>query len=321
MNKYLCATAIAVLLGGCATTSTPSVPVDAPAPRAQQIEAQKAAALPQQKTFKRKLAIGRFSNETRYGRTLLTDSNSDPLGKQASDMLAARLVASNKFLVFERQDLGKVVDEQKRNGTSASDLVGVDTLVLGSVTEFGRSTTGKAGFLSSTKVQTARAKVEVRLADARTGHVFFTANGTGEASTESGEVAGYGSRAAYDATLNDRAIGAAVSDVMTALINKLDERRWRTDILKSDGKQLFMSGGSRQGIRTGDTFVVMREGEKVKSGQSGFEITLPGSPVATIRVISLFGDAESNEGAVAELVSGALPVGSTAGYFVSEGGK
>ena len=148
MNKYFCGVGVSLLLSACATTSSPPAPVDAPASRTQQIEAQKAAALPQQKTFKRKLAIGRFSNETRYGRTLLTDSSSDPLGKQATDMLASRLVASNKFLVFERQDLGKIVDEQKRLGASASDLVGVDALVLGSVTEFGRSTTGKAGFLS-----------------------------------------------------------------------------------------------------------------------------------------------------------------------------
>jgi curli biogenesis system outer membrane secretion channel CsgG len=287
----------------------------------QQVEAQKAAAVPQQKIFKRKIAIGRFSNETRYGRSLLTDANADPLGKQASDMLAGRLVGSNRFLVFERQDLGRIADEQKRNGASPLDLIGVDALVLGSVTEFGRSTTGKAGFLSSTKVQTARAKVEIRLADARTGHIFFTASGTGEASTESGEVAGYGSRADYDATLNDRAIGAAISDVLTTLMNKLEERRWRTDILRSDGQKVFMSGGAKQGIRAGDTFAVMREGEKVKSGQTGFEIALPATTIGTVRVVSLFGDAESNEGAVAELVSGTLPVNGTSGYFITEAGK
>lgn len=321
MNNHLIAAGVALLLSACATTSTPPVAVDAPVSRAQQAEAQKAAAAPQQKVVKRKLAIGRFSNETRYGRSLLTDANADPLGKQASDMLASRLVGSNRFLVFERQDLGRIADEQKRNGTSASDLIGVDALVLGSVTEFGRSTTGKAGFLSSTKVQTARAKVEVRLADARTGHIFFSASGTGEASTESGEVAGYGSRADYDATLNDRAIGAAISDVLTALMNKLEERSWRTDILRSDGRRVFMSGGARQGIRVGDTFAVMREGEKVKSKQTGFDIALPASAVATVRVVSLFGDAESNEGAVAELATGTLPADGTNGYFITEAGK
>ena len=318
-TKSIVAVGTLLLLSACATTSTPPVAVEAPVARAQQVQAQMAAALPQQKTFKRKVAIGRFSNETRYGRTFLTDTNSDPLGKQASDMLATKLVGSNKFLVFERKDLNKIKDEQRINGAPAAGLIGVDALILGSVTEFGRSTTGKAGFLSSTKIQTARAKVEVRLADARTGHVFFTATGTGEASTESGEIAGYGSKADYDATLNDRAIAAAISDVQTALINKLEERRWRTDILKSDGRTVYMSGGARQGVKVGDTFAVMREGEKVKSAQTGFEITLPGAAVASVKVVSLFGEAESDEGAVAELVSGALPKSGSAGYFITEG--
>jgi curli biogenesis system outer membrane secretion channel CsgG len=306
-----------LMLGACATPTPPTVAVESSLSRSQQIEAQKSALLPDAKIFKRKIAIGRFSNETRYGRAFLTDANLDPLGKQASDMLATKLVASRKFLVFERQDLVKISDEQKLSGKSPN-LIGVDALVLGSVTEFGRSTTGKTGFLSNTKIQNARAKVEVRLADARTGHVFFTASGVGEASTESGEIAGYGSKADYDASLNDRAIAAAISDVQSALISKLEERQWRTDILKSDGKLVFLSGGEKQGIKIGDTFAIVKEGEKIISAQTGFEITLPGTTVATIRVAALFGDAESNEGATADVISGAAPAGNTLGYFISE---
>ncbi|NHZ43486.1 curli production assembly protein CsgG [Massilia violaceinigra] len=316
-NKSLISAGIVLLLSACATTTTPPVAVEASASRSAQQAAQQAAAIPDAKVFKRKVAIGRFSNETRYGRTFQTDASLDPLGKQASDMLATKLVGSNKFLVFERQDIGKLTDEAARNG-AAAQLIGVDALILGSVTEFGRSTTGKSGFLSSTKVQTARAKVEVRLADARTGHIFFTASGVGQANTESGEIAGYGSKADYDSTLNDRAIAAAISDVQNALISKLEERQWRTDILKTDGKQVFMSGGAKQGIKTGDTFAIMREGDKIKSAQTGFQITLPGTAVGSVRVVSLFGDAESNEGAVAEIISGSVPSGNNAGYFITE---
>ena len=43
-------------------------------------------------TVKRRVAIGRFTNETRYGQTLLRDSDIDPLGKQAADIMAAYLV-------------------------------------------------------------------------------------------------------------------------------------------------------------------------------------------------------------------------------------
>lgn len=305
-----------VLLCGCAVPSAPQQAVEAPISRAQQIEAQKQVAMPQAKTLKRKVAIGRFSNETRYGRTFQVDPNLDPLGKQASDMLMSRLVASNKFMVFERQDLAKIQKEQAI--LSEGNLVGVDALILGSVTEFGRSINGKSGFLSATKVQTARAKVEIRLADARTGYVFFTATGTGEASTESGEVAGFGSKADYDGTLNDRAIGAAISDVQNALIAKLEERPWRTDILKVDGKQLFISGGSRQGLKAGDMLSIMKQGDTVKSAQTGFGITLPATPVGKARVISVFGDNESNEGSVAELISGAARAEGSSTLFIAE---
>ena len=303
-------------LSACAVTTPPQQAIEAPVSRAQQSDAQKQAAQPSVKTFKRKIAIGRFSNETRYGRTFQVDADQNPLGKQASDMLMNRLVSSNRFLVFERPDLAQLQKEQAM--LKQANLVGVDALVLGSVTEFGRSTSGKSGFLSATKVQTARAKVEIRLADARTGHVFFTATGTGEASTESGEVAGFGSKADYDGTLNDRAIGAAISDVQNALMAKLEERPWRTDILKAEGKRLFISGGMRQGLKPGDLVSIMKQGDVIRSQQSGFDIALPSTILGKARINSLFGDNESNEGSVAELISGAIGSGADNTLYIAE---
>ena len=303
-------------LGGCATTAPHQQQVAAAVSADQQALAQRQAEAVAVKTLKRKIAIGRFTNETRYGRTFLVDPNMDPLGKQASDMLATRLVESQKFLVFERPDLDKVRAEQAL--AKSSNLIGVDALVLGSITEFGRSTTGKSGFLSATKVQTARAKVEIRLVDVRTGQVFFTATGTGKASTESGEIAGFGSRADYDGTLNDRAIGAAISDVQSEIISKLTERPWRTDILKVAGTQVYISGGSAQGLRVGDKLAVMRSGETVKSAQTGFDITLPSTMVARIQVDSLFGDNETNEGAVAQILSGTVNESQRGDMYVAE---
>lgn len=310
------ATLTVLVLAACAVPSTPLNPVAAPQPRAEQQEAQARQTQVLAPSLKRKLAIARFTNETRYGRSLLTDSNYDSLGKQASDMLASRLVSSNRFLVFERTDLAKVKNEQLI--TKQADLVGVDALIVGSVTEFGRSTTGESGFLSSTKVQTARAKVDIRLVDPRTGHVFFSASGTGEAKSEVGQVAGFGNKADYDATLNDRAIGAAISDVLGALMSKLQDRPWRSDILKVAGQQVFITGGSRQGLKAGDMLSVVMEGEKVRSQQSGFEMNLPATPVATIRVSAHFGDSETSEGSSAEIVSGALPADKTDRLYVVE---
>jgi curli biogenesis system outer membrane secretion channel CsgG len=305
---------VCAVVAGCATVSTPPRVTEAPQPRAEQQAAQAQANAAAQKVLKRKIAIGRFSNETRYGRTFVTDASLDPLGKQASDILASRLVASGQFMVFERPDLAKISAEQAVSHDA--QLVGVDSLILGSVTEFGRSTTGTAGFLSATKVQHAHAKVELRLVDVKTGYVFFSASGTGDASSESGEVAGYGSRADYDESLNDKAIAAAISEVIGAMMSKLQERAWHTDILKVQGSTLYLSGGARQGIRVGDTLHVYRAGEQIKSAQTGFPITLPPSQVGTVRITGNFGDSETNEGSIAELTSGTLTPSPT--LFVAE---
>ncbi len=302
--KTLTSLAALLLFAGCATVSTPKYePVQAPA------SGPVAAVPPAGKVLRRKIAVARFTNETRYGKSLLVDQNDDPLGKQASDMVSNRLIASGQFLVFERPDLQKVRKEQHLSGQE--NLVGVDTLLVGAVTEFGRSDSGKVGFLSATRNQVARAKVEARLLDVRTGQAFFTATGTGEANTETGSIAGYGSRADYDATLNDRAIGAAVSDLMNTLVRTLGERPWTSDILKVEGSRAFVSGGERQGLKVGDALSVMLQGPKVKSQQTGFEITLPGTRVAGLKVVSLFGDSEANEGAVCDVVDGSIPASGT----------
>ena len=307
--QLLLAGSVAPLLFlGCATVSTPKYePVQAPVPP---VAVAKAPA----KVLKRKIAVARFTNETRYGRSLLADQDNDPLGKQASDMVANRLIASGQFLVFERPDLQKVRNEQKLTGQE--HLIGVDTLLVGAVTEFGRSDSGKVGFLSATKNQVARAKVEVRLLDVRTGQAFFTATGTGEANTETGNIAGYGSRAEYDATLNDRAIGAAVSDMMNDIVNHLGDRPWTSDILKAEGSVVYISGGERQGLKVGDRLAVMVQGAKVKSQQTGFEITLPGRRAGTLKVTALFGDSEASEGAACDLVEGSVPAEGT--LYVTE---
>lgn len=256
--------------------------------------------------LKRKVAIARFSNATRYGRALLLATERDPVADQAADMLMARLVDSGKFLVFERSDADALAKEQSLAGGAQSGPTGVDAVIVGSVTEFGRKTEGRSGFLNSKMKQTATATVEVRLVDVRTGLAFFSTKGTGSASLEVGETAGFGQRAGYDATLNDKAIAAAISDLTNNVIQKLGERPWFSDVLAVRGSQIFISGGPAQGLRVGDRFRVETRGEVIKSAQTGMPITLPGEPVGTVEVLSFFGDDAQSQGAITRLVDGQL---------------
>lgn len=311
---------ILILVSGCATVSEKMEPREAPVAKVEQKIAQKKVMAPAGKVYKRKLAIIRFSNETNYGKSLLLDDDLDRIGKQTSDMLASRLIKSEKFLVFERADLNKLMLEREISGEN-SNLIGVDTVISGSVTEFGRSISGKSGFLSSTKVQTAKAKVDIRLIDVRTGHAFFSAIGAGEASTESGEVFGFGSRAEYDATLNDKVISAAISDVIDQLVSELEKRPWRTDILGMEDGNVFISGGKFQGLKVGDRLNVMKAGRDVASKQSGFMVSLPATKVALLEIVSFFGSSETNEGSLCRVVEGNIDRAMINDLYVSEGNQ
>ncbi|MCP5380786.1 MAG: curli production assembly protein CsgG [Kordiimonadaceae bacterium] len=268
-----------------------------------------------EKNLKFKVAIGRFSNETNYGKSLLRDNDLDPLGKQAADILTAYLAMSDKFLIFERPDLSKIEREQGLSGDTG--IVGVDTLIIGSVVEFGRAADGQRGLFNRKKVQTAHAKVAVRFVDVRTGLVFHSATGTGDATNETKTVLGVGSTAGFDATLNDKAISVAIEDMIEELVNTLSGRTWKTDILAVEGSNVYISGGEKQGLKVGDRLAVMKEGKTVKSNQTGFNITLPASKVGELQVISLFGDNETNEGAVTNVVSGEIGDGRPEGLFVT----
>ncbi len=303
----------AVGLTACATPQEPLKPIAAPPPAPA---AREQAFLPSQPTLKRKIAIGRFSNSTNYGRALLMDGQKDPLAEQASDMLMTRLVNTGQFIVLERGDLDAVKAEAQISGR-APQLVSADALIVGSVTQFGRQTEGQVGFLSSTKKQSASATVEVRLVDPRSGIAFFSTSGTGIAEVEAGEVAGFGSRAAYDSTLTDKAIGAAISDLTTNVIQKLRERPWTTDILDVTDGQVQISGGSRQGIKLGDEFVVETKGKTVTSGQTGLPMILPGTQVARIKVVAFFGDGDA-EGSTAQIVSGSVSPAQRVSLVVKE---
>jgi curli biogenesis system outer membrane secretion channel CsgG len=299
--------ALTLIAGGCAIQTPPVTQKEAPQAASVQKAAQQAVAAqaPAMPTLKRKIALGRISNETNYGRSLLRDRHDDPLGKQVTDLMSKALTESGSYLVFERPDITRLQAESRLTD-SKLNLVGVDALIVGSLTEFGRKTVGETGFVSSSKRQVAFAKVDVRVVDANTGHVFFATSGAGEASTETASTFGFGSRADYDGTLNDAAIRQAVAEAVNRLSAELSSRPWQTFILKVDGGRVFVGGGKSQGIKPGMQFSVQTQGEKVKSPQTGAEITLPGQQVAQIRVDSSFGDGELNEGSVASVIAGSI---------------
>lgn len=295
---------VSLLISGCATMQKTEVHTT---PVAKKADVSKSLMVKQDepKGLKRKVAIARFTNETRYGQSFFIDKNSDRIGKQAMDILSNKLFATGKFVMLERGDLSKIDKELKIGGSKKLDNA-ADYIILGSITEFGRKEVSDVGLFSRVKKQEAFAKVHIRIVDVSTGEIIYSDEGKGSAYSEAGNVMGVGDKAGYDAQLNDKAIDAAISDLASNIIENMLDKPWRGYILGYEDGNLMISGGKSQNIKVSDKFVVYKEGRKVKNPQTNMMMTLPGKKVADIQIVATLGDTPQNEISLAEVVSGTL---------------
>lgn len=308
---------LSAFLLGCATTHAPEiVPLKTEAPQISKTLTQEAKT----RTLKRKVAVARFTNETNYGKGLFVDQNLDQIGKQAVDIFSAKLAATNKFILLERTDIDKINKELKL-GNIANLNIPADYLIIGSVTEFGRKEVGEVGFFSRSKKQVAYAKVSIRLVETSTGRIIYSAEGAGEAYSEAGSVFGVGTRAGYDSSLNDKAIAAAISQVINNIVEKLTDKPWRSYILSVQDGNYIIAGGASQGIRESDVFGVYKKGAKVKNPQTGMYIELPGELVGKIKIIQVVPGEPINEVSIAHVESGHIPDNLSELYIQECGGE
>ncbi|MBP6868056.1 MAG: penicillin-binding protein activator LpoB [Bacteroidales bacterium] len=267
-----------------------------------------------EKTIKRKVAIGRFSNETQYAKGLFYDKENDPMRKQALDILSSKLASSGKFILLEREDLDILVAE----AGDAMRKIGADYIILGSITEYGRKAEGQQKVFSSTKTQTVEAGVSIRLVEAATGLIIYSDEAKGYAETTSKQTLGLGGTSGFDATLSDKAISAALSQLVESIINKCMDKPWRSYILSVDEDSYVISGGASQGLSAGDSFIVYRRGKIVNNPQTGLDIELPGTKVGKVTILQSVGDTPETEISFCTYEGQALDTEKLANYYISD---
>ncbi len=267
--------------------------------------------------LKRKVAIGRFSNETQYAKGIFYDKENDPMGKQALDILSAKLAASGKFILLERSDLASLLEECQK-GDNASSTIGADYMIIGSITEFGRKNTGKNRVFSSQKTQTVEAAVAIRLVDVATGLIIYSDEAKGSAELTTKTTMGVGGAASYDATLSDKAISEAIGQLVENIINKCTNSPWKTYIISCDADGTLIAGGKSQGIKEGMTFDVKTKGKKVKNPQTGIMITLPGKTVGEAKVLMTGGDTPETEYSFVDLSTSETINANNMGTYIIE---
>ena len=297
-------TCTVLLFSGCATMQKTEVH-DVPTTSAPQISKTLQVKKEEPTGLKRKVAIGRFSDETRYGQSFFIDKDNDKIGKQAMDILSAQLFQSGKFIMLERADMSKIEQELKMSHSAKLDN-SADFLILGSITEFGRKETSDVGFFSRVKKQETFAKVHIRIVDVSTGQIIYSQEGKGTAYSEAGTVMGIGAKGSYDAQLNDKAIDAAISDLTSNIMENMLDKPWHGYILGYEDGQLITSGGKSQNIKIGDKFDVYQKGKEVKNPQTNMMMRLPGKKLATIEITATMGDTPESEVSTANVINGNL---------------
>lgn len=120
---------------------------------------------------------------------------SDPISSGIKEMLVSELVNSNRFLVYERENLDVLLAEQALSADSKAkireELEGVELFVFGALTEF--SATSQGGEISvpvpimgktfDTKIGYKKAHVamDLRIVDTRTGRIVAVTTVKGSA--------------------------------------------------------------------------------------------------------------------------------------------
>ncbi|WP_250525265.1 CsgG/HfaB family protein [Caballeronia sp. GAWG2-1] len=203
---------VTVLLSGCATEASKSLPV-----QAVSIAQTPYAGMPVA------VAVGKFDNRSSYMRGLFSDGV-DRVGSQAKTILVTTLQQSRRFSVLDRENMNETKQEaaiaNKQQALKAANYV-----ITGDVTEFGRKEVGDRelfGILGSGKSQVAYAKVSLNIVDTSTSEVVASSQGAGEYSLSNREIIGFGGTASYDSTLNGKVLDLAIQEAVNHLSEQVD---------------------------------------------------------------------------------------------------
>ncbi|MGZ8429109.1 MAG: CsgG/HfaB family protein [Candidatus Deferrimicrobiaceae bacterium] len=290
-------------MAGCATTPPVTGPSDRPSAPAAVMPKAEAQAPLVTRGPKKRVAVIRFQDKSAYGR--------GRLGGAVQDILTTELAKSGLFilvsrgddldLILDEQDIGKSGIVKQGTGPKSGEVLGLNAIVTGAVSQFGVKQKSATYLLGASKTQTAEATVDVRVVDATTGQVIFAESGTGVQEESSTQVLGIGGAKGYDETMEGKALRAAISKFIDNLIQRVEAIAWSGKVAAVDGDEITINAGQKTGLITGDRLRVFGEGREVIDPDTKLSLgRKPGREKGEIVVSGLFGE----DAAVCRRVSG-----------------
>jgi len=288
---------------------------------------------------KKRVAVFDFDYATVHSNVAAIFGQDIDVGKGISDLLVTNLVKDGTYSVIERKALDKILAEQnfsnsdRANPTSAAKLgklLGVDAIIVGSITEFGDETknTGVGGGggnwhgfgMGGFKHKNTKANVALtaRLVDVDTGEILGVAEGKGQSSRSStsmlgggGNWSGFGAGAVnfgssdFQNTIIGEAVKAATDQMTTEVIADNSKLVTRTIVVEGlvaavDSGQVILNVGTKDGVKVGDQLNVERVTREIKDPATGKVIRKMTSGIGVVKVTDV-----DDGSSVCSVVSGA----------------
>lgn len=282
---------------------------------------------------KKRVAVMNFEYGTVSTYVAQIFGTNQDIGKGIADMLVDRLVNDGQYSVIERKALDKLITEQNFSNSDRADpssaarigkLLGVDAIVIGSITEFGRDDkkTNLGGFgaaagrfgVGGIGKSEAKAVVQItaRLVNVETGEILASVQGRGESKRSGTSLlgAGGGGGAAggagmtmgssnFGATIIGEATNDAVSQCATGLDQKAASLPARVVVIDGlvadvDGTHLILNIGTTNGVKIGDTLKISSLGREIKDPSTGKVLRRVQTDLGTVAITQA--DATSSEG-------------------------
>ncbi|ABF41163.1 curli production assembly/transport component CsgG [Candidatus Koribacter versatilis Ellin345] len=263
-----------------------------------------------QATRKKRVAIMSFDYGTVHSSVAAIFGSDQDVGKGISDLLIQKLVNDGDYSVIERAQLDKIMAEQNFSNSDRADpnsaakigrLLGVDAIITGSITQFGRDDqhtnvggggyggiTGRYG-IGGVGTHSAKAVVGItaRLVDVNTAEILAACTGTGTSKRSgvsllgaggSGWNGGGGSLDMGSSNFGETILGEAVHQAVDSLGAQLDAKAGALPTNKVvvsgvvadvSGNSIIINVGSRQGIKVGDQLDVEHPTRTVKDPTTG----------------------------------------------------
>jgi curli biogenesis system outer membrane secretion channel CsgG len=259
---------------------------------------------------KPRVAVMNFDYATvRSGSAAIFGTDLD-IGKGISDLLVGKLVKDGVFSVIERKALDAVMTEQNLSNSDRFDsnsaakvgrLLGVDVIIIGSITQFGRDDnttnlgggvvggiTGRFGVGGIGRRQSkAVVGISARIVNTDTGEILAAVTGNGESKRSGTTLLGSGGSSGgaaggavdmnssnFAETILGEAVGQAVVSVASQL--QAESARVPVRVVKIDGlvadvngDTLILNVGSKAGVKVGDRLALVRTGREIRDPATG----------------------------------------------------